>query len=420
MGSLLFSTDCRHRAASIVGERIVAMPGPLEGIRILDLSAMISGPLATMMLGDQGADVIKLEAVGIGDVMRYLGTQRGGVTALYAMSNRSKRCIAVNLKDSEGIAIALDLASASDVVVQNFRPGAVDRLGVGYEAVRARNPEVIYVSVAGFGPSGPYSHKPVYDNVIQAYSGAAGIQVGPQGEPTLLRNLMCDKVTAYQTAQAITAALFARTRDIGGQHIEISMLDAASAFVWTDAAMDIAVLAEDSVRAPTIGSVYRATEMADGWITGGAVTDAQFRGACIALGRPDLADDPRFATLADRSANIADLGQELGGAYRQASKAEFIAAAEANDVPVAPILSLAEVPHDPQIRHNEVFAVVDHPQLGPLRTARHAARFSATPAVAQDTTRPSPALGEHTDEILRELGRDATTISELRRRGVVS
>ena len=395
------------------------MPGPLAGIRVLDLSAMISGPLATMMLGDQGADVIKLEAVGIGDVMRYLGTQRGGVTALYAMSNRSKRGIAVDLKDPDGIAVALDLAASCDVVVQNFRPGAVDRLGIGYENVRARHPDVIYVSVAGFGPSGPYAHKPVYDNVIQAYSGAAGIQIGPNGEPTLLRNLVCDKVTAYQAAQAITAALFARERGLGGQHIEISMLDAASAFIWTDAAMDIAALAEDSLRSPTIGSVYRATEMADGWITGGAVTDAQFRGACIALGRPDLADDPRFATLADRSANIADLGRELGDAYRSASKADFVAAAEANDVPVAPILSLAEVPEDPQVRHNEVFAVVDHPQLGPLRTARHAARYSATPAIDQRDARPSPALGEHTDEILRELGRDESAIADLRARGVV-
>lgn len=396
------------------------MPGPLDGVRVLDLSTMISGPLATMLLGDQGADVVKLEPVGIGDVMRYLGTQRGGVTALFAMSNRSKRSLAVNLKDPDGLAIALDLAARCDVVVQNFRPGAVDRIGIGYEAVRARNPEVIYASVAGFGATGPYAHKPVYDNVIQAYSGVAAVQVGPNGEPTLLRNLMCDKVTAYQAAQAITAALFARDRGAGGQHLELSMLDAATAFVWTDAAMDAAVLADDALRAPTIGSIYRATEMADGWITGGAVTDAQFRGACLALGRPDLADDPRFATLADRSANMLELGRALGEAYRSATKAEFLASAEAHDVPVAPILGLDEVPLDPQVQHNEVFAVVDHPQLGPLRTARHAVRFAATPAVDQRAARPSPALGEHTDEILRALGRTDDDLARLRTQGAIA
>ncbi len=396
------------------------MRGPLDGVRVLDLSTMISGPLAAMMLGDQGADVIKLEPVGIGDMMRYLGTQRQGMTALFAMSNRSKRSLAVDLKDPAGIAIALTLAEHSDVVIQNFRPGAVERLGIDETAVRARNPDVIYVSVAGFGATGPNAHRPVYDNVIQAYSGAAATQVGPNGEPTLLRNLMCDKVTAYKAAQAVSAALFARERGAGGQHIELSMLDAATAFVWTDAAMDIAALDDDVLRAPTIGSYYRATEMSDGWITGSAVTDAQFRGACIALGRPELADDSRFVTIADRSANMTALGRELGEAYRVSSRSEFIDAAIANDVPVAPILALDEVPDDPQIQHNEVFAVVDHPQLGRLRTARHASRFSATPAIEQTVARPAPMLGEHTDEILRDLGRDDAAIADLRNRGIVA
>ena len=396
------------------------MRGPLAGVRVLDLSTMISGPLAAMMLGDLGADVIKIEPVGIGDLMRYLGTQRQGMTALYAMSNRSKRSLALDLKDPAGIEVAMALAAQSDVVIQNFRPGAVERLGIDEAAVRVRNPDVIYVSVAGFGATGPNAHRPVYDNVIQAYSGAAATQLGPKGEPTLLRNLMCDKVTAYQVAQAVSAALFARERGAGGQHLELSMLDAATAFVWTDAAMDIAALDDDVIRAPTIGSYYRATEMADGWITGSAVTDAQFRGACIALGRAELADDPRFATLADRSANMVELGRELGEAYRSASKNEFVTAAVANDVPVAPILGLDEVPDDPQIQHNEVFAVIDHPQLGRVRTARHATRFSVTPAIDQTIARPAPALGEHNDEILTELGYAAADIAALRERGVVA
>ncbi len=395
------------------------MPGPLHGVRVLDLSAMISGPLATMLLADQGADVIKVEAPGIGDVMRYLGTQRNGVTALFALSNRNKRGLAVDLKSDDGRRIVLDLAARSDVVVQNFRPGAVDRLGVGYDDVRAVNPEVIYVSIAGFGSSGPYSSKPVYDNVIQAYSGVAAVQAGPDGEPTLLRNLVCDKVTAYQAAQAVSAALFARANGRGGQHIELSMLDAAIAFLWTDAAMDIAALAPDAQRSPTIGSVYRATETADGWITGGAVTDAQFRGACLALGRPELADDPRFATLADRSAHFRELGAELQTSYQRITKRDFVARCEEHGVPVAPILELAEVPDDPQVRHNETFSVVDHPQLGALRTARHAPRFSGTPTVLPVSARQSPALGEHTDTILRELGHDDVEIASLRARGAV-
>jgi crotonobetainyl-CoA:carnitine CoA-transferase CaiB-like acyl-CoA transferase len=375
-------------------------PGPLAGVRIIDLSVMISGPLATMLLADQGADVLKVESPGVGDLMRYVGSGKSGMSALFAMCNRGKRSVVLDLKHDGGKLALRRLFADADVIVQNFRPGAMERLGLGYEAVRALNPDVIFVSVTGFGSSGPHAGKRVYDNVIQGYSGFASVQ-GEAGEPALLRTLACDKVTAYTVAQAVTAALFARERGGGGQRIDVAMLDSTIAFLWPDAGMDIALLDDDVDRRPTIASGYDAVQMADGSVTTTALSDAEFRGLCRALHREDVADDPRFATITDRMAHLDALAAAgLDEAAARIAVDDFIRDCDEYGVPAAPLRALADVPDDPQVISNEVFTESTHPTLGRLRDVRPAARFGATPATFG---RPAPRLGEHTDEVLEQL-----------------
>lgn len=389
------------------------MPGPLEGVRVLDLSVMISGPLAAMILADQGAEVTKVESPGLGDLMRYLGSSRGGMTGIYANCNRGKRSLVLNLKEPRGVEVLLRLAERADVLIQNFRPGAVDRLGIGYDAVAAVNPDLIYVSISGFGPDGPYAGRRVYDNVIQAYAGFAGVQTNPAtGEPAVFRTLVCDKVTAYTAAQAITAALYARaTGQARGQHIELAMLDAGIAFLWPDAAMDRALLEDDAVRAPTIGQNYTVTAMADGYTVASAVSDHEFQGLCHALGAPELADDPRFAKLADRGRHLAELGPLLREAASRTQVTDFVRRAEEHQAPGAPVLALDEVPLDPQVVHNGVFVERHHPVAGRMREPRPAPRFSVTPAAPG---RPAPEMGQHSDDVVWEAGLDPDALRAAR------
>lgn len=389
--------------------------GPLEGVKVVDLSVMISGPLAGMMLADQGADVIKVESPGLGDIMRFLGTNKGGMTGIFANNNRGKRSLVVDLKKAEGIDLVRSLVAGADVVIQNFRPGAMERLGLGYDDVRSVNEDVVYVSISGYGPDGPYSHRRVYDNVIQAASGLASVQTDPAtGTPSLYRTLLCDKVTSYTAAQAITAALFARaTGKARGQHIVLAMLDAAVAFMWPDSAMDAALLDDDAARTPTIGSNYAVTSLADGFVSAGAVTDAEFRGLCAAFGRPEIADDPRFSNALVRTQHMAELVATMRDMAMSTTVEEFLSGAEEHDVPASKINSLHEIHDDPQVVHNQVFVEREHPMAGRIREPRPAARFSHTPA---RVSAPAPRFGEHSDEIAAELGFDPAT---LRAAGVI-
>ncbi len=300
--------------------------------------------------------------------------------------------------------------------IQNFRPGAMERLGLGYEAMAAVNPRLVYVSISGYGQTGPNSHRRVYDNVIQAASGFASIQADTAtGVPSLLRTLVCDKVTAWTTAQAITAALLARERGSAqGQQIEVAMLDSSIAFLWPDAAMDKALLADDAHRAPTIAQNYAVVPLADGYCSGSAVTDAEFKGWCTALGHPEVADDPRFATVVDRLTNATEMVELLKGYAVETSVEDFLRLAAEHDVPASAINSMDTLPEDPQVLHNEVFIEREHPVAGPMREPRPAARFSAT---SQEAGTPAPTYGEHSDEIVTALGLDA---AELRTAGVIA
>lgn len=390
--------------------------GPLSGIKVIDFSVMISGPLAAMQLADQGAEVIKVESPGLGDIMRYLGSQKNGMTGIFANNNRGKRSIVVDLKQDAGVDVVRQLVADADVVIQNFRPGAMARLGLGYDDLAAINPDLIYTSISGYGADGPNSGRRVYDNVIQAASGLASVQTDPAtGEPQLFRTLLCDKTTAYTATQAITAALFARaTGRAAGQHLEVAMLDTAIAFMWPDSAMDASLLDDDVTRSPTLAANYAVTRFADGFASASAVTDSEFTGLCAALGRPEIADDPRFVDTPTRIGNATEMVAILAEASAACSLADFVARSAEHDVPSSAINTIDDLPTDPQVVHNDVFVTRDHPLAGTIREPRSAARFSSTPP---QVGVPAPAVGQHSDAIVTELGLDAV---ELRAAGVIA
>jgi crotonobetainyl-CoA:carnitine CoA-transferase CaiB-like acyl-CoA transferase len=391
------------------------LSGPLDGIKILDASAIVSGPLATMLLADQGADVIKLEPTDVGDTLRLSPFARGGMTSFYANCNRNKRAIAVNLASEDGLAIALKLVAESDVFVQNWRPGAADRLGLGEEALRRINPDLIYCSISGYGPDGPYSQRRVYDPIIQGLSGHTAVQVNPEVPiPDLVRNIVADKSSAYTAAQAITAALFARERGAGGQHIDIPMLDASLAFFWPDGMLAHTFAGDDKPSGLALYEVYKLSQTSDGHLIYFAATDKEMHGLFRALGHPEWAKDPRFGVAASRSdiENAVALGEKIAAAMLGETTEVLLARMLEEDVPVGPVLNLDEVFNDAQVEHNNAILEFDHPTAGRYHQARPAARFAKT--AQEPKRRPPPLHGEHTEEVLRELGYSEAELQRLR------
>jgi crotonobetainyl-CoA:carnitine CoA-transferase CaiB-like acyl-CoA transferase len=393
--------------------------GPMHGVRVLDLSIALTGPYVSALMADQGADVVKVERPGIGDIARWVGVSVNGMSALFLACNRGKRSVAVHLDAPEGRDVVLRLARDADVVVQNFRPGVVERLGVGYEHVRAENPDVVYASLSGFGPDGPYARKGAYDTVIQAYAGFAAAQADPgTGEPVFLRQTAADKVTALYAAQAIAAALFARERGAGGQHLHLSMLDAVVSFLWADAAGNEVLLESDGTQPSSFVQGFRPLRFTDGWGIATPTSDADFAGMCRAFG-VDGHDDPRVATIAERARHRELAGQFVERCYAAAATlttAEAMSRLEAERVPCGVVLAPADLPDDPHARAVGLLEESVHPVAGRVRLPRHPARFGATPAPLAG---PAPALGEHTDEVLAEIGL-GDRVGALRAAGVVA
>jgi len=393
------------------------MAEPLAGYRILDCAAYVTGPLASMILGDQGADVIKIEPVGLGDPMRHLGTSRGGIGALFAGCNRSKRSISLNLREPRGRELLESLVEGADVFVQNFRPGVVDRLGIGEPALRRRRPDLVYVSISAFGHVGPWSGKPAFDHVVQAAAGIASVQADREsGEPRFVRNAVVDKVTAYTAAQAITAALLQRERTGEGSHVRLTMLESAISFMWPDAMDRETLLGEGVDLRPALAEAYRMIRVKDGHIAVAVLTQDQLYGLFRAVDRPEFIEDPRFSTINALLKNLDALMEETAAAALERTVEDTIAALELEDVPCAPVLATHEIAGHPQLRANRSLEEVHHPSMGRMRRPRPAARFSDEPPSA---TRHAPRLGEHTDEILTGLGLGAGEIAEVRAKGIV-
>jgi crotonobetainyl-CoA:carnitine CoA-transferase CaiB-like acyl-CoA transferase len=391
------------------------MPGPLHGFRIVDLTSMISGPLATMLLGDQGADVIKVEPPRGGDHTRAGANRRAGFSASFLNNNRNKRSVVLDLKTPAGLEALLRLAGGADVFVQNFRPGVAERMGVGEAAVRAVAPRIIYVSISGFGERGPYAGKPVYDPLVQAVSGLASIQGGSdQARPRLVRTIVPDKLTAITAAQAITAALLARERTGEGQHVHLSMLDAVVSFLWASDMGSQTFVGDEFPQAEAASFIDLIYETADGYISAAVQTDREWAALTRALDRPDWLNDPRFASPALRQKNIDARLQMIQDALIGQPAAYWLERLTAEGVPCAPVLTRSEVIRHPQVLANDVIVEVDHPVAGRLRQTRAAARFSATPAGIR---RGAPGLGEHTGEVLAELGYTAEEFAALHAAG---
>jgi crotonobetainyl-CoA:carnitine CoA-transferase CaiB-like acyl-CoA transferase len=396
------------------------MAGPLAGIRVVDVSAIVSGPLATMMLADQGADVIKVEAPGIGDFMRAAPFRRGGLSAFFANANRGKRSLVLDLRKPRALEIVKELVRRADVFVQNWRPGAAERLGLGPEDLLALRPELVYTSISGYGDSGPYRDRRVYDPIIQGLTGHVAVQRNPEFPvPDLVRNVVVDKASAYVTAQAITAALFARERGAGGQHLRVPMLDASLAFFWPDGMMAHTMIGDGVEVGPTLYELYRLQPTADGHLIYFAASDREMHGLFRALGHAEWCSDPRFGAIEGRRepANFEALGALLDEAFQAWKTHALLERLVAEQVAAGAVLSLEEVIADPQVLHNGAIFERDHPAAGRMREPRPGARFERTPA---EPGRPAPMHGEHTNEILAELGITEDERATLRAEGVIA
>lgn len=394
------------------------MNGPLEGFRILEVSELISAPLGVMMLAEQGAEVIKVEPPRHGDEARQLANHRAGMAGLYLTSNHEKRSIGIDLKKPEGKALFDELLRTADVFVSNWRPGTAERLGLGEEDVREINRDIVYASVVGFGDDGPYADRRGYDPIFQALTGYVAAQLNPEVPiPDLVRHAIVDKATAYTLAQGITAALLARERGAPGQNVRVTMLDAGIAFFWPDGMLRHCLVGDEVENPMVPGERYTLTPTRDGQIVFWASTAEQMQGSLRAVGRDDLASSPRHQGRAlIEPANVEERVSAVAAGLARMTTEEAYRRLVAEQVPVAPILSQAEVLEDPQIVHNGTIVEATHPVYGRYRRVRPAARFSQTRYALK---KPAPLYSEDADAILAELGYDESAREALRAKGVM-
>ena len=392
--------------------------GPLSGITVIDLTAMISGPVCTMMLGDQGADVIKVEPL-TGELTRKVGASKNGMTTSFLCANRSKRSLTLNLKDPKGVTVLKKLITKADVLVQNFRPGAMKRMGLSYEEVKKLNKEIIYTSISGFGEKGPYSNQRVYDPVIQALSGLADIQRDQKTNfPKMVRTIIPDKTTGMAAAQAISSALFYKERYGTGQHIKLAMLDVMVAYLWPEGSASLSFVGDEGD--PSKGQmgldlVFQTKD--NKYITAGAVTDKEWLGMCNAFDRKDLLSDPRFNTPRARFDNKTERRLLIADEIKKHNSIDILTKLHENEVPSAPILSRTELLENEQIIENNIIEFHDSKFFGNIRSPRPAPIYSDSPINGNQL---APLLGQNSIEILKEIDYKDQEIANLLQEKVTS
>ena len=392
--------------------------GPLDGIRVIDFTNVVAGPYAAMILADQGADVIKIEGPRRRDFARGAGEGASQLNSVFLNNNRNKRSLSVDATTDAGREILLRLAATADVFVQNYRPGVMTRLGIDEPALRAVNGKIVYVSMSGFGESGPFAHKPVYDPLIQALSGLTTVQAGSDDvRPKLIRTILPDKLTGMTAAQAISSALVARERTGEGQHIRLSMLDSVVAFMWSSDMGEQTFLDREvsaQAAATIIDLIY---ETKTGYITISTMTNDQWAGFCRAAGRAELITDDRFRTAGGRHRNADERLALIQEVLWTRSADEWLEALDAEGVPCAPVLTRSQAVEHPQMQASGIIVESEHPHAGRLRQARNAAVFEGAP---MQVRHGAPLLGQHTAEVLAELGYAESEVGEFVEAGVVS
>jgi len=389
---------------------------PLEGITILEFSTMITAALASMMLAEQGARVIKVEPIDAGDPMRYIGARKGDISSLFAGCNRGKESIKVDLKSEAGQAVIHEMMPNIDVVIHNFRPGTMDTLNLDFETLQAMNPQLVYMAISGFGTEGPLRRAPAYDPIIQAQCGMAATQ-GSDESPTFIRSLLCDKITGYTACQAVTSALLARERTGDGQMIDLSMLDSGLFFMFPDGFQNHALLEEDTTPGGLlIDMLYDLTLTKDGGITVAAANQEMQGRMLSAIGLLHLLRDERFDSMAKLVENLHIFRELVAEKCMGYTSDELLALLREVEVPCAKCLTRDEVLAQEQLSANDSVSIVDHPHLGKIRIVRAPPRFGGE---RLEPSRPTPAHGEHTDDVLASFGVTVDRIETLRSEGVL-
>jgi crotonobetainyl-CoA:carnitine CoA-transferase CaiB-like acyl-CoA transferase len=391
---------------------------PLEGVRVLELARTVAGPFCSMTLADMGADVIKIEEPERGDETRGMAPFWQGEGAVYLAVNRNKKSVAVDLKSDAGREIVLRLAESCDVLIENFRTGTAERLGLGYAQVSARNPRIIYCSVSGFGRSGPIAHKAAYDFIMQGYAGVMSVTGTPDGEPVRIGYPSVDITAGLLAYGGIMTALWAREKTGRGQHVQSSLLAGQIATMTYFAVATQATGVSPKPMGHAIGAVapYQAFMAADRYFLLAVGNDGLWRRFCRAIGRSEWIDDPRYATNAARVAGRSELVSSLTDLFRTRPAADWVALMDEHGVPAGLIQSIAEVLEDEQVIDQELVVSLPHPKIPELKVAGVPLRLSDTPGRISS---PPPMLGEHTREILREIGFDDRELDELAGKGVI-
>lgn len=394
--------------------------GPLDGVRVLDLTRVVAGPYCSMFLGDLGAEVVKVEQPGMGDDTRGWGPPfAGGESAYYLCINRNKQSLTLDIKSKRSVELLRELVKVADVVIENFRPGTMERLHLSEKELRELNPRLIYASLTGFGADGPMSDWPGYDLIVQAWGGLMSITGTPEAEPVKVGVAIIDLVAGLMLGKAITAALYAREKIGVGQRIDTSLLEAEVASlinVGSNYLVGGKVPTRWGNAHPNIVP-YQNFKTADGYLVIGVASEVIWRRFCQAIGRAELIDDNRFADNSKRVANRVELIRLLGEIFLQRNNAAWFKLLTDAEVPCAPVQTIDQVFQAPQVLHRDMLMEVEHPTAGKIRMAGIPVKFSVTPASVR---MPPPLLGEHNSEILKNwLGMSAGAIDELKREKII-